>query len=274
MFDADVAPFVALIRDTYGLYPQSKLPSDGQVAMFFRALAAYPLAVVQRALDGHVKDPQRGRFPPLPADVIAQIEGAAEQDGRPGAEEAWAMSLRARDEAETVVWTREMAEAWGVAKSVFDLGDEVGARMAFKDAYGRLVDVARRQRQPAAWLISEGHDAARRADAIATAVQARRLPASELLTLPAPTAQPLLGLATAKGVPPHIREKLKALSDSMRVSHESPSLDAMAKAKTARLKVELQKKVEAYQREHQFDEFAPLPPPGGAELLKQMQEAA
>ena len=56
--------------DIYG-----KSPSDAAIGMNFRALAKYPLAQVRRALDGHLSDPDGGRFMPKPADLIRHIEG-------------------------------------------------------------------------------------------------------------------------------------------------------------------------------------------------------
>jgi hypothetical protein len=183
----DFPQFVALLGDVMGLYPQAKPLADGQVAMFFRALSAYPLQHVRAGIDGHVKDPQRGRFPPLPADVIAQIDGLVANDTRPGAEEAWAMALHSADEARTVVWTEEMAQAWEIARPVMAIGDKVGARVAFREAYARLIDDARKNRRPAGWVVSLGHDQQQRRQAIEAAVDAGWLPRSELQALPAPT---------------------------------------------------------------------------------------
>ncbi|MFS7082118.1 hypothetical protein ABMZ19_25175, partial [Escherichia coli] len=74
---------------------------------------------------------------------------------RPGPEEAWSIAVRACDEAETVVMNDEIALAWGAAKPIFDLGDEVGARMAFKEVYERQVAAAT---GPAKWWPSLGTD--------------------------------------------------------------------------------------------------------------------
>ena len=58
------------VCDVYG-----KTPSDAAIGMNFRALAKYPLAQVRRALDGHLSDPDSGRFMPKPADLIRHIDG-------------------------------------------------------------------------------------------------------------------------------------------------------------------------------------------------------
>lgn len=219
----DFAPFVALLGDVMGLYPQAKPLADGQVAMFFRALAAHPLAEIRAGIDAHVKDPQRGRFPPLPADVLAQIEGIASDDGRPGAEEAWAMSLIARDEHRSLVWTAEMAQAWAACKPVMDLGDEVGARMAFREVYATAVEKARRARVPVAWSASLGFDADERREVIEAAVNLRRLPMSELQALPPPEKAGqslLLGMEGDSTAAERGRRVLRELADRLRAGPE------------------------------------------------------
>ena len=202
--------FVAMYRDVMGLY--GRAPTSTQEAMVFRALAAHDLRAVRAALDAHIRDPQRGRFVPLPADLLAHLDGDATSDGRPGPQEAWAMSLPAADQSRTVVWTAEMSEAWGIAWPVLhEHGDEVGARMAFLEAYTRLVAVARKAGRPVEWTSTLGTDARLRDDALRVAVDAGRLP---LAALPAPAApQPvgLLELAQRRGVPDHIRAKVAAL---------------------------------------------------------------
>lgn len=242
MRESDLGPFVALLRDVFGLYPAAKPLNDGQVAMFFRAVAAHPIEAVQAALDAHVKDPQRGRFPPLPADVIAQIVGHAADDGRPGADEAWATALRGRDESVSIVWTAETAQAWDIARHVLALGDEVGARMAFREAYNRLVDDARRDRRRIDWRVSLGFDPAGRSAAIE---QAQGLLAHQpTLALPGTdNATALFG-----AMPAHIRERLTALANRLRGDAYTPSADAIAKDEAQQRKAELAERVAEYER--------------------------
>lgn len=244
MLESDVPAFVTLLRDAYGLYPSAKALSEGQVTMFFRAVSAYPLAIVQQALDAHVKDPQRGRFAPLPADLIAQIEGHAADDGRPGSDEAWATALKARDEFASVVWTHETAQAWDIARQVLALGDEVGARMAFRDVYTRLVDEARRHRRPIEWKASLGFDPAGRSAAIEAAQVAGLLANDPMLQLP-PNDD---STAVFGAMPPKVRERLMALAERLRLGKDLPSRDAIAKEDTALLKAYTAERVEAYMR--------------------------
>ncbi|WP_129112125.1 hypothetical protein [Burkholderia pseudomallei] len=102
------------------------------------------------------------------ADVIARLD-----DGRPSADEAWAMMPR--DETQSVVWTDEMAVAWGLASPLLSAGDQIAARVAFRDCYNRVVTLARCERREAQWRLSPGRDAAGRAQAIQDAIAKGRL---------------------------------------------------------------------------------------------------
>ena len=234
----DLAEFTALLDGTCAMLSRgSYQPNAASSALFFRAMQAYPLAVVRKALEAHIADPQRGRFVPVPADLIAQIDGAAAQDGRPDVEEAWAIAVRASDEADTIVWTAEIAEAWGVCSPVFHLNDEVGARMAFKAAYSRMVSTARAAREPVQWCPTIGHDTARRNDAITRAVESGQLPAAYL---PAPTGPVagLLELSKVRGIPLDVKAKLLEIRQQITARPEEESSDAAAKRRTQELKAE------------------------------------
>jgi hypothetical protein len=217
MRDTDTAEFIAMLRDVFGMYPSAKQPSDGQLAMFFRAVSGYPLDVVRAAFDAHVRDPQRGRFPPLPADLIAQIDGAKADDGRPGADEAWAIAVRSHDENATVVWTEEITQAWGIAKAVMDLGDEVGARVAFRDAYNRITVEARRAGVPLRWVASLGLDPEGRAQALSHAeALGRMLPAPQTaLLLEGPKRDDDGMRKMLRNAPPEVRDRLLRLRDQL-----------------------------------------------------------
>jgi hypothetical protein len=252
MRETDYDAFAALLDDVQALLRPGQPLGGTAKAMYFRSLGAHSLDQVRSALDGHVRDPQRGRFMPLPADVIAQIEGTAAADGRPGAEEAWAIALRSSDENETVIWTREIAEALGIARPILKVGDEVGARMAFREAYNRLVDEARRSHMPLSWEASLGYDPQRRDEALRAGVEAGRLPQTAL-PAPAGPAVPLLTLAESPRVPEHIRAELRRLSDQLRAKHEEPSADAKAKAETEARRAASARQVEQYAQERGID---------------------
>lgn len=244
----DYDDFAQLLDDVYDLIGSgaNKVINGGAKSMFFAALAPYSLATVRAALGAHCVDKVRGRFTPKPADIIEQIEASALNDGRPGAEEAWAIALRSQDEADTVVWTAECAEAYALAGSVMALGDEVGARMAFKEAYLRVVAAARAERRPAAWTASIGWDGGRRDQALQRAVVAG--------LLPMPAAQALLaGPAGDEPISDKAREQLAAIKKMIAeglVAREA-RLEAEHEQRLAAdvaERAEINRKVEAYAR--------------------------
>lgn len=188
----DATDFFALLDDAWSLKGQSQTAS--QKTLFFAALSDYTLAEVKAGLMAHIRDPKRGAFLPMPADVIAQIQGAAADDGRPGPEVAWAQVYRGMDERVTLCWSEEMSEAFGLARPLLAAGDEVAARMAFKEAYTRMVDDARQRRVPARWSATLGTDVAGRNAALLPHIQAGRLSADKL-------SMPRLGLDEVLALP-------------------------------------------------------------------------
>jgi hypothetical protein len=114
------------------------------------------------------------KFFPVPADIIQHIP-SAQKNIHVGAEEAWAIAEEAMDEHSTVFVTNEILEAKVICQDLYDSGDKVGARMAFKDAYNRIIKTA----QPPKWKMSEGYDKARKQDAIRNALALGRLSEEE-----------------------------------------------------------------------------------------------
>lgn len=105
------------------------------------------------------------------ADILARID-----DGRPEAEEAWAMMPES--ELASVVWTDEMALAWGIALPLLNIGDYGGARAAFRESYTTAVLRARVLRKPVHWMPSLGSDVAARERVLLDAVRKGRLSAA------------------------------------------------------------------------------------------------
>lgn len=109
-------------------------------------------------------------------DVVTRID-----DGRPGPDEAWAMLPF--DEAKTVVWTDEMAHCWGIAAPLYAVGDKVGARMAFREAYIAEVAKARDECRKPTWMPSLGWDVQGREHVLLEAVRLGRLTAPHVMNL-------------------------------------------------------------------------------------------
>ena len=181
MTDTDTEEFVRMLGKAMGAYAKP-LPEAGIIAAWLEMLKPYPLRVIGMAFAGYCSE--NGEFAPLPAGISKRCQLL---DGRPGVEEAWALALSSRDEADTIVWTRECAEAFAACKTVLSLGDEIGARMVFKEAYIRLVAAARLFGKPVVWQASLGWDLSRRKAGLKNAVSAGLLPApyiAELLPPP------------------------------------------------------------------------------------------
>ncbi|WP_432778177.1 hypothetical protein QZL74_14455 [Burkholderia gladioli pv. alliicola] len=168
MNDHDKREFMAELNLAFEAARQP-LPSPQVLRLFFDRLMPYPLPMVVNAIHRHI---DTSEFAPTPASILKHLPKAS--DGRPGPDEAWAIAIRSADERETVVWTQEIAEAWTIARPVFD-GDEIGGRMAFKDAYTRICERNRQLGVAPQWTVSQGFDAEKRVAVIAQAVQAGRL---------------------------------------------------------------------------------------------------
>lgn len=141
--------------DLIGKTPAAKIISPTSKALFFQALADYPLPQVREAIGAHIK---RGKFTPTPADLIEHIAQASAVDTRPGGEEAWALALATLDDVRTVVWTQEAAEAFGKAQTVLEASGPISARKTFLEIYERLVAANRRNGVPVSWFVSPGSD--------------------------------------------------------------------------------------------------------------------
>lgn len=108
------------------------------------------------------------------ADVIQRIDF-----GHIGAEEAWA--LCPKSEMDTVVWTKEISDAYFVALPILENGDKIAARMAFIEAYKRNVSDSKKNKIKANWYSSLGWDTQSRITVIEKAQQLGRLPKPENL---------------------------------------------------------------------------------------------
>lgn len=184
MHSRDIPAFADLLAGVFDAYNRMA-PQPATQVLWLRMLEPYEFDAVSAAFSQYVTN--EAKYPPTPAQILALL-GHGTGDSRPSADEAWATALLSRDEAETVVWTQETAQAFAACRTVLDLGDEVGARMAFKGTYDRLVSRARHERQPVAWQASLGWDADRRERALTAAGNAGLLPAPHVAALLPPPA--------------------------------------------------------------------------------------
>jgi hypothetical protein len=208
---AETPQFMQLLAETLAAYGKP-LPEAAMARAWLATLEPYPLRVVGTAMQAY-RD-ENGEFAPVPAGIAMRCKLL---DGRPGAEEAWAIALTSRDEANTVIWTAECAEAFTLCRPILAMGDEVGARMAFKEAYARIVAAARAARQPATWTASVGWDKTQHAKVLTRAVAAGLLPAPAVAGLlegkrddPTPDAAARAQIAKIKQMQIEAAEKKEA----------------------------------------------------------------
>ena len=168
---ADTQRFMQVLTETLAAYGKS-LPETAMVRAWMSNLEPYPMRTVEAAMQAY-RD-ENGEFAPVPAGIAKRCKL---MDGRPGAEEAWAIALTSQDEMASVVWTTEIAEAFRICRPVLDSSGAISARKPFLEAYERIVAAARAARRPADWVASVGWDKTQHVAVLGNAVRAGLLPA-------------------------------------------------------------------------------------------------
>lgn len=164
MQHTDLKEFNTIIYETAQAFMTDLTP--GMAKIHWNAYADLTIDQVREAFSQHIAT--ANRFP-----VPAQIRELANA-GKPAtsldidADEAWTIAVQASDERDSVVWTETICIAWGQVRDVFEF-DEVGARMAFRQIYSRLIAEHRAAGNVPAWELSAGYDAVGRVDAIEAA---------------------------------------------------------------------------------------------------------
>lgn len=162
---------ITAVKATYEVIGQEI--SDLAMQTIVAELSEYPSQSVILALTRCRKELRRVSL----ADILDRLPG-----GHPGVEEAWAIvGPCLSNEDASVVWTDEMAEAYGAIRSL--AGDPVAARMAFKEVYASAVQQARAKNLRPSWRVSLGHDAKGREMAVQEAVSKGRLTHAQALAV-------------------------------------------------------------------------------------------
>lgn len=177
--------------------------SQEAAQMLYDDLKAYDEQAVINAL-ARCRRELKGKL--TVAEIISRID-----DGRPGPDEAWAMLPW--DEESTAVLSAEMQEAQNHVRVIYD-HDKVGARLAFKERYTRMVNDARNYGDnPVKWQISIGYNRKGREAPLLNAVEAGYITAQEAgryIEMP----EPILMIAGTPPVqmPEDVRKQIEALA--------------------------------------------------------------
>ena len=191
--------FSQMLAGVLELYGRQATPAA--LGLWWSAFERHPLPEVRAAFSRYIQDPEQGRYPPTPAAVIGCLP-ATPGSARLSADEAWALCLQSFDESDTVVTNEAIDVGRAAALPVFEAGDKIGARMAFRGAYERAMSGG----QPVTWRLSVGWDREKREHAAERAVSAGWLTHEAVRDyLPAPKPEGIgaavAGLLTGNVVP-------------------------------------------------------------------------
>lgn len=150
-------------------------PSTERLLVYADDLRDIPQDRLARAFQRARKEYEYPKLPPIA--FIRRMAGAdALNDGRPGPEEAWArMPKGERAEEDSIVWCEEERAAYNACRSLLLSGDQIGARMAFKERYEKELAEARSRQRPVQWIMSSGFNIEQRLATLAAAVQEKRM---------------------------------------------------------------------------------------------------
>ena len=158
--------FTLMLLQAYGMY-QVKITTP-TIDKMFEMLYHLDFELIRTAMDKHLSI---STYPPTVADVLKHAATGGQQSI--SADEAWGLVPKA--ETESSVTNSEIMGAWGVAQSIYDDGDKVGARVAFRAAYERLEAERVANGRDSKWWPTLGHDFDGRERAIIEARDANRI---------------------------------------------------------------------------------------------------
>jgi len=220
MIERDYLSFESRLKAVIEALDHRVKVTEGIMEIWWDVLKPFPLDIVLQAIDRHLYE---SKFAPKPAEIVEYIE---KMDGRPAENEAWAISINALDEQETIIWTAEMALAFEAARPLLKARDKQGAKLAFREAYSRLVAEARRSLSAVNWSVSIGQDKSKINNAISQALSKNQitLPHAKkyLIDPPAMDGRAIAGFLTGTVVEdeddeitPLVAEKLSELRSTI-----------------------------------------------------------
>lgn len=219
MDNSNVADFRDLLETTLTMYGR-ECPVTAQ-RLWWAAMAPYAFDDVRRAFSAHLTG-KRGQFAPLPADILQNLRAVS---GHLSTEEAWALALESTDEAVTVVWTDEIAQALAAARPCLEAGDKFGASKAFASAYERSMQQAAPQ---PVWRVSLGDDKAHRIIAMEAAHKLGRLTSDQVRRLLPPKKSEGPVVALLAGKTEGLDSRWKELAEKLRFEQEERDSQADA----------------------------------------------
>lgn len=209
----EIAKAIALLTTEYDLKEFTKERIDA----WMRALSQFPAGSVTRSVENFMRTSQ---FKPQLADIVKGCE-AQVTGGWLSADEAWARMPKS--EADSAMMTNEISEAMAAASPLLEQGDRVAARMAFKAAYERLVELAKVECRQPLYFASFGTEKSQHGAMLANAVQAGQLSldravelrpefGADIVAMVGVKNHPLLAVPSEKG-----RAAVKALLLTLKV---------------------------------------------------------
>ena len=186
MKNKDRNRFAEMLLGLADYYQRSLTPAV--VEIYWQGLIEYDYDDVAKVCTSHIRGNYGGTFMPKVSDIIASLD-ADDVNAWPSPDEAWGIAVRTCDEADTCVVCDEIMTAREACEPVMKLGDEVGARMTFRDVFDRQRRAAIADGRKPRWWMTPGTDRTLRAQRLAEAVALKRLPPSVLVGLEAPSAE-------------------------------------------------------------------------------------
>ncbi|GAB4355725.1 MAG: hypothetical protein Kow0060_07890 [Methylohalobius crimeensis] len=249
VLERHIETIMRLLDATAEILGQDIKPTS--LAVMAEDLSRYSLLAIEKALRRVRRECHR-------MTLAAVIERLEQDDGRPGPDEAWALAVQAVDETATIVWTKEVAEAWGIAIPILESGDKVGARMAFREAYERTVRHARESGSPVRWQLSLGTDTAQREETARQAVESGKLAhehVAHLLPPPEPDAgRSVAFLPENKETRKRVARMRQAVDAALKKTEEEREVrDRMRKARREAEEQERHRQLEAIQAKIEFE---------------------
>ncbi len=173
MIDSDKRAFAEMY--TACCFNYGRDASKEAMRLWWSMLAEHDISTVGNALSAHIRSSSRM---PTVNDILELINASNPTMKRPGADEAW---LKTPPEEFSYWATEEMLGAWAVVAEEMhsDRPDKVAARMAFKDAYNRLVDQAKAQGRPVRWQLIRGTRNDNLEDTVREGVRLGYMPSTE-----------------------------------------------------------------------------------------------